>query len=88
MSHANNPNILQRLRRAEGHLRTVLKMVEEGREGLEIAQQMQAVVKAIEKAKNILIIDHIENHLTEISSQLPSKSRKQLSDLREITKYL
>lgn len=42
MSHANNPDILKRLRRAEGHLTTVVRMVEESRDGLLIAQQMQA----------------------------------------------
>ena len=36
MSHANNPEILQRLRRAEGHLATVIRMVEDGRDGLQI----------------------------------------------------
>jgi DNA-binding FrmR family transcriptional regulator len=88
MSHANNPAILQRLRRAEGHLATVVRMVEDGRDGLAIAQQMQAVVKAIEKTKQMLILDHIDHHLEKIAGQIPSEARARLTDFREITKYL
>ncbi len=88
MSHANNPDILKRLRRAEGHLATVVRMIEDGRDGLAIAQQMQAVVKAIEKTKQILILDHIDHHLEEITGQIPAETRARLTDFREITKYL
>lgn len=33
MSHANSPELLKRLRRAEGHLAAVVSMVAEGRDG-------------------------------------------------------
>lgn len=88
MSHANNPDILKRLRRAEGHLATVVRMVEEGRDGLQIAQQLQAVAKALEKAKQILILDHIDHHLTALAAPLPAEARARLDEFREITKYL
>ncbi len=45
MSHADNPDILRRLHRAEGHLSSVVRMVAEGRDGPALAQQMQAVIK-------------------------------------------
>ncbi len=63
MSHAASPELLNRLRRAYGHFATIITMVEDGREGLEIAQQMQAVVSALENAKTMLVTDHIEHHL-------------------------
>jgi uncharacterized protein len=88
MSHANNPDILKRLRRAEGHLATVVRMVEEGREGLAIAQQMQAVVKAIEKTKQMLILDHLEHHLGTMTKPLPPEAQARLAEFREITKFL
>jgi uncharacterized protein len=88
MSHANNPDILKRLRRAEGHLATVVRMVEEGREGLAIAQQMQAVLKAIEKSKQMLILDHLEHHLGAMTGPLPAESQSRLAEFREITKFL
>ena len=54
MSHAANPDLINRLRRAHGHLATIIKMIEDGREGLDIAQQMQAVISAIDAAKTML----------------------------------
>lgn len=88
MSHANNPDIIKRLRRAEGHLATVVRMVEEGREGLAIAQQMQAVVKAIEKTKQMLILDHLAHHLGTMTQPLPPEAQARLAEFREITKFL
>lgn len=88
MSHANNPDILKRLRRAEGHLTTVVRMVEESRDGLLIAQQMQAVIKALEKTKQMLILDHIDHHLGEATESLPPEVQAKIAEFREITKYL
>ena len=88
MSHANNPDILKRLRRAEGHLSSVTRMVAEGRDGIAIAQQMQAVIRALEKAKQMLIHDHIDHHLGEVAGPLPAEARQRLAELREIAKYL
>ena len=88
MSHADNPDILRRLRRAEGHLSTVVRMVVEGRDGMVIAQQMQAVIKALEKAKRMLIIDHIDHHLGEVTGPLPPEVQQKIAEFREITKYL
>ena len=88
MSHTANPDILKRLRRAEGHLTSVVRMVAEGRDGLAIAQQMQAVIRAIEKTKQMLILDHIEHHLGEVTGPLPVAAQQKLADFREITKYL
>jgi DNA-binding FrmR family transcriptional regulator len=88
MSHANNPDIVNRMKRAQGHLATIVRMVEEGRDGLAIAQQMQAVLKALEKAKTVLITDHIEHHLEELAGPLPRASRERLAKLGEIARYL
>lgn len=88
MSHANNPVILKRLRRAEGHLASVVRMVAEGRDGLIIAQQMQAVIRALEKSKQMLILDHIDHHLGEATRPLPPDVQQKIAEFREITKYL
>lgn len=83
--HIPHPDVLKRLKRAQGHLKSVLAMLEEGRECLEIAQQLQAVEKAIGSAKKILIHDHID-HCLEHSVQHGSKNA--IRDFKEITKYL
>ncbi|OYQ36785.1 nickel resistance protein [Niveispirillum lacus] len=88
MSHANNPEILNRLKRAQGHLSKIVEMVEEGRDALTIAQQLQAVLKAVDKAKTVLVLHHIEHHLEEATGALPKEVRERLSGIAEITKYL
>ena len=49
--HQTHAKIARRLRRAEGHLRRVIAMVEEKRPCLDLAQQLHAVEKAIGGAK-------------------------------------
>ena len=88
MSHTNNPEFLNRLRRARGHLDTVVRMVEEGRDALDITQQMQAVIKALEKTKQMLILHHIDHHLGVATGALPPEARERIAEFREITKYL
>lgn len=88
MSHAASPELLNRLRRAQGHLATIIKMVEDGREGLETAQQMQAVVSALQAAKTVLVADHIEHHLEATIGPLPRAARDELGRLSKLAKYL
>jgi len=88
MSHVANPDLLNRLRRAHGHLAGIIKMVEEGEDGLKIAQQMQAVVAALDKTKTLIVTDHIEHHLEEVIGPLPSVVRGDLAKLAELARYL
>lgn len=88
MSHAASPDLLNRLRRAHGHLAKIMDMIEQGREGLEIAQQMQAVVSALEVAKTLLVADHIEHHLETIVGPLSREARDELGRLSKLAKYL
>ena len=88
MDHHDKPKLLNRLNRIEGQVRGVARMVEEGRDGLVIAQQMQAVIKALEKAKQMLILDHIDHHLGAAADALPPEVQRKIAEFREITKYL
>src|SRR6188508_1726055 len=45
--HHSHPEIVKRLKRVQGHLRSVVSMIEEGRPCLEIAQQLHAVEKLV-----------------------------------------
>lgn len=83
--HASHPDILPRLRRAEGHLRSVIAMLDEGRPCFDVAQQLHAVEAAIAKAKQALIHDHIEHCLAD--GPLPDV-KSVLADLRQLAKYL
>ena len=86
--HQSHPEIVKRLRRAEGHLRRVVAMVEEGRSCLDLAQQLHAVEKAIGEAKKTLIHDHIDHCLEQAVGPMPCDARGPLEEFKEITKYL
>ncbi len=88
MSHAANPDLINRLKRAQGHLAKIIEMVTEGRDGLQTAQQMQAVIAALDKAKTLLVSDHIEHHLEDLVGPLPKEVRDDLAKLGEFAKYL
>lgn len=88
MSHALDPDIVKRLRRAQGHLGTVVGMVEQGREVPDIVQQLQAVEKALEKVKELLIFDHIEHHLFDHAEVTTPEARRTIESLKALTKYL
>lgn len=88
MSHTHDKELMNRLKRAQGHLATIVRMIEENRDGLEIAQQMQAVIGALEKAKGALVADHIEHHLEDIVGPLSREAREKLANLGQLAKYL
>jgi DNA-binding FrmR family transcriptional regulator len=86
--HETHPEIVKRLKRAEGHLRGIIEMIETGRPCLDIAQQMQAVEKAISQAKKTLIQDHLDHCLEGAVGALPRAQRRSIDEFKEITKYL
>jgi DNA-binding FrmR family transcriptional regulator len=86
--HETHPDIVKRLRRAEGHLRSIVDMIESGRSYLEIAQQLHAVEKAIATAKRTLIHDHIDHCLEAAAGPVTREQRTQLEEFKAITKHL
>ena len=86
--HETHPDIVKRLKRADGHLRSVVEMIEGGRSCLDIAQQLHAVEKAIGEAKKTLIRDHLDHCLEETVGPLPKAERRTIDEFKEITRYL
>ena len=87
-AHQTHPDIVKRLKRAEGHLRTIIDMIEGQRPCLDIAQQLHAVEKAVGAAKKVLIHDHIDHCLEQAVSTPASRAGAPLEEFKEITKYL
>jgi DNA-binding FrmR family transcriptional regulator len=87
-THATHPEILKRLKRAEGHLRSVIEMMEMGRSCLDLSQQLHAVEKAIGQAKRSMIQDHLNNCLEETVGPISIEQRRPIDELKELTKYL
>lgn len=86
--HSTHPDIVKRLNRADGHLRSIVEMIEAGRPCLDIAQQLHAVEKAIGQAKKTLIQDHLDHCLEDAAGPLPRGQRRAFDAFKEITKYL
>lgn len=80
--HATHPALIARLKRADGHLRAVIEMIEAGKPCLEIAQQMHAVEKAVANAKRALIHDHMDHCLDAEHSEADP------AELKAISRYL
>jgi DNA-binding FrmR family transcriptional regulator len=86
--HESHPEIIKRLKRAEGHLRGVIAMIEGGRSCLDIAQQLQAVEKAVASAKRTLIEDHLDHCLDSAVGRLAPEERKAIDEFKAIARYL
>lgn len=86
--HATHPAIIKRLKRANGHLLSVIAMIEAERPCNDIAQQLHAVEKAITQAKRTLIQDHIDHCLDVASTGLGNDEMRATAEFKAITKYL
>ncbi len=78
----------RRLKRDNGHLETIIEMIEQGRPCSQVAQQLQAVESAVENAKKALIHDHISHGLERSLEASGSKGRAALREFKLIAKYL
>lgn len=88
MEHESHPAIIKRLKRAEGHLRSLIGMIEAGKPCLDLAQQLHAVENAIGNAKRELIHDHIDHCLEGAMHGDSKTARAALTEFKTLTKYL
>ncbi|WP_022961454.1 metal-sensing transcriptional repressor [Halopseudomonas pelagia] len=86
--HESHPDIIKRLKRAQGHLASVINMIDSGRPCLELAQQLHAVEKAIQQAKRVLVQDHIEHCLDAAIGPLESEQQSRIDEFKAIARYL
>ena len=86
--HSSHPDIINRLKRAVGHIKSIIKMLEENRGCLDVAQQLHAVEKAITNAKKTLVHDHIDHCLNHAINDNTIDSAEALKEFKDITKYL
>ncbi len=84
----NHPEIVKRLKRADGHLQKIIEMVEQGRPCSQCAQQLQAVEGAIENAKKALIHDHISNCVSRSLKTAGPGAQAALREFKLVARYL
>ena len=60
-THQNTKAVLNRLSRAIGHMESIKRMVEDGRDCSEVLVQLSAVKAAINNTAKVILKDHIEH---------------------------
>lgn len=80
MNYPDHKNSLAALRRIEGQVRGVQRMVEEGKYCVQILHQIQAVVGALLKVEDKILARHFEACMFEASKSKSDLGRKQKLD--------
>jgi len=88
MKHASHPEIVARLKQARGQLASILKMFEDGRSCLELAQQIQAVESVVHAAKRALIEDHMQHCIGDAAARDEISAKAALREFKSLSKYL
>lgn len=84
--HENTKAVLNRMSRAIGHMESIKKMVEDGRDCSEVLIQIAAVRSAINNIGKIILEDHIKHCVVDA---LETGDQKVLDDLDEaINKFI
>lgn len=77
--HENTQAVLNRLSRAIGHLESVKKMVEDGRDCSEVLVQIAAVKSAVNNIGKIILQDHIKHCVADAAKNGDDKVLEDLS---------
>ena len=77
-------DVLARLRRIEGQLRGIRKMVEEPRLCIEILQQLAAAEAAIARASHVILKFHVETCVPRSAAQGADEHAERLAELVDI----
>jgi uncharacterized protein len=86
--HQSHPEVLKRLKRAEGQLRSVAEMIAAGRSCLDVAQQLHAAERAVREAKKAFINDHLDHCLGHVADSRTPQARASVDEFKTIAKYL
>lgn len=85
-THEHTKAVLNRLSRAIGHLQSVRRMVEDGRDCTEVLVQLAAVRSAIDNTGKIILQDHLKHCILEAAAE---GDQKAIDDLcKAIDKYM
>jgi len=85
MEHTHiNPKVVNRLARIEGHVGSIKKMVETGRDCSEVLVQIAAVRSALDRAGRIILEDHLEHCIGDALAN--GEQQKAVDDLKAALK--
>jgi uncharacterized protein len=86
--HTSHPEVLKRLKRAEGQLRSIAQMIVARRPCLDVAQQLQAAERAVREAKKTFINDHLDHCLDHVLDVKGPGARTSVNEFKTIARYL
>ena len=78
-SHTHTKAVLNRLSRAIGHLESIRRMVEEGRDCSEVLIQLSAVKSAINNTGKVSLQDNIEHWIVDAIEHGDTESLEELN---------
>ena len=83
--HPDHKTQITRLKRAEGQLRGVMRLIDEGKYCIDILNQLKAVQKALASVEANILETHIENCVAQAISS-PDDARQKIAELTKIIK--
>jgi DNA-binding FrmR family transcriptional regulator len=85
MRRENKPNLVNRLKRIEGQVRGVERMVEDDRYCIDILTQLQAARAALAKVENEILKDHLDHCIEDaLTGGDVGDQRKKAAELIEL----
>jgi len=78
-SHTNTKAVLARLSRASGHLNSVKRMVEDGKDCSEVLIQLSAVIAALNNTGKVILKDHLEHCIVDAVESGDNKAIENLN---------
>ncbi|MEO5376321.1 MAG: metal-sensing transcriptional repressor [Magnetococcus sp. DMHC-6] len=86
--HQTHEDIVLRLKRASGHLKRVIDMIESRQPCANTAQQLHAVINALTNARKLFIQDHIEHCIQDGLTRSDADVAALIRELNALAKYL
>ncbi len=81
----NQDNTLRRLKTVEGHLRGVIRMVEQDEYCIDVIRQIQAVEAALNKISTQILENHLNSCVTTaIQGSNPKERERVLKEITEV----
>jgi DNA-binding FrmR family transcriptional regulator len=80
-----SPDTLRRLKTIEGHLRGIIRMVEEDAYCIDVIRQVQAVESALNKVSAQILEGHLNSCvITAIQGEDPAERERVLKEITEV----
>lgn len=68
--------MINRLKRAEGQLRGVQRMIEEDLECVDIVTQLSAVRSSVDRMMGMIMVENLKNILQDVASKRPDQEER------------